>query len=499
MSLYDSLFETVEKGRIGRVRREFLRYHRLCPIRVDRGGQVVVAVADDVLSDGIDELELLMDREVRVELTDSAQLEAHIERFTTALARHEHRDSESVATESGAAADARDLANRAPVIRYVNLLLGEAHGAGASDVHLESGRSELAVRFRVDGILMLGPPPPLGLDLAIISRLKLLADLDIAERRRPQDGRIRVRMHDRQLDIRISTTPTAFGESVVLRLLHHGGRPEGLASLGMPRELLDIVRALARRPSGLLLATGPTGSGKTTTLYAALLERDLLVEKVITVEDPIEYELPTISQVPVNRQAGVTFSTALRSILRQDPDALLIGEMRDRETVEIALQAALTGHAVFSSLHTEDSATAITRLIDLGAPPFLVAATVSGVVAQRLVRRICRACTVMAPVADVDQALLSRLAAPQQLHEARELPKAAGCDACKGTGYSGRIGLFEVAILDESTKSALARGATLDEVRTLAEGSRKTTLRMEAWRAVASGETSVEEIGRALV
>ena len=291
-----------------------------------------------------------------------------------------------------AATDVRDLANQPPVIRFVNLLIREAHDASASDIHLEATREGMRVRLRIDGVLCELPGPPAALQAAVVSRVKLLAELDIAERRHPQDGRIRVRLEARELDLRVSTVPTLFGESVVLRLLDRGGRPVGLEDLGMSPELLPLMQRLALKPHGILLATGPTGSGKTTTLYAALGLRNPTYEKIVTVEDPVEYELPHVTQVPVHTNAGVTFAGALRSILRQDPDVLMIGEMRDAETAAIAMQAAMTGHLVFSTLHTNDAVGALTRLIDLRVEPYVVAATLEAVLAQRLVRRICPDC-----------------------------------------------------------------------------------------------------------
>ena len=289
-------------------------------------------------------------------------------------------------------ADARDLANQPPVIRFVNLLIREAHDARASDIHLEATSSGMVVRLRVDGVLCDAPAPPVPLQRAVTSRIKLLAELDIAERRKPQDGRIRARLEERELDLRVSTVPTLHGESVVLRLLDQGGRPVTLDELGMTHEGLERIRHLCERPHGIVLATGPTGSGKTTTLYAALQLRETGSEKVITVEDPVEYHLPGVTQVPVNTKAGVTFAAALRSLLRQDPDVMLIGEMRDHETAAIAVQAAMTGHLVFSTVHTNDAISALTRLADLGVEPYMVAATVEGILAQRLVRRICPEC-----------------------------------------------------------------------------------------------------------
>src|SRR6266699_2509984 len=375
-------------------------------------------------------------------------------------------------------ADARDLANQPPVIRFVNLLIREAHDARASDIHLESRREGLSARFRVDGVLTELPSPPKGLQAAVVSRIKLLAELDIAERRAPQDGRIRVRLEERELDLRVSTVPTLYGESVVLRLLDRGGQPVALDELGMATDTLEIFRRAAERPHGILLATGPTGSGKTTTLYAALGLRERTAEKIITVEDPVEYHLEGVTQVPVNVKAGMSFAGALRSILRQDPDVLMVGEMRDGETAAIAVQAALTGHLVFSTLHTNDAASAMTRLVDLQVEPYLIAATLEGVLAQRLVRKICPECRERyrpdpGPVA---------------------LERGRGCAACRHTGYRGRTGLFELLLLTDEIKQALLKSPDAAALREIAHAQGMTTLRQDGWRKVQAGITTVEEV-----
>jgi len=388
-------------------------------------------------------------------------------------------------------ADARDLANQPPVIRFVNLLIREAHDARASDIHLESTREGLSARFRVDGVLTELPSPPKGLQAAVVSRIKLLAELDIAERRAPQDGRIRVRLEERELDLRVSTVPTLYGESVVLRLLDRGGRPVGLDELGMAPETLDAFRRLAERPHGILLATGPTGSGKTTTLYAALALRHRSAEKIITVEDPVEYHLEGVTQVPVNVKAGMTFGGALRSILRQDPDVLMIGEMRDGETAAIAVQAALTGHLVFSTLHTNDAASAMTRLADLKVEPYLVAATLEGVLAQRLVRKICPDCRERYKP---DPGAVALLAQQPVGHVALE--RGRGCSACRHTGYRGRTGLFEVLLVTDEIKQALLKSPNAGALREIAQMQGMSTLRQDGWRKVQAGLTTVEEVLR---
>ncbi len=399
--------------------------------------------------------------------------------------------SPSVDAGDALLADARDLANQPPVIRFVNLLIREAHEARASDIHLESTREGLLVRFRVDGVLSDVPSPPKGLQAPVISRVKLLAELDIAERRAPQDGRIRVRLEERELDLRVSTVPTLYGESVVLRLLDRGGRPVGLEELGMAPDTLEAVRRLAERPHGILLATGPTGSGKTTTLYAALGLRQRSAEKIITVEDPVEYHLECVTQVPVNVKAGMTFAGALRSILRQDPDVLMVGEMRDGETAAIAVQAALTGHLVFSTLHTNDAASALTRLVDLKVEPYLIAATLEAVLAQRLVRKVCPECRARYTPDPQAVALLA-----QQPVGPMKLERGRGCPACRNSGYRGRTGIFELLVVTEEIKQQLLKTPNAGTLRALAQTQGMVSLRADGWRKVQAGLTTVEEVLR---
>src|SRR5574341_326277 len=405
------------------------------------------------------------------------------------------RDLDGAATDSPDAdphlADTRDLANQPPVIRFVNLLIREAYAARASDVHLESRREGLRVRFRIDGVLQDAPAPPHGIQAAVISRVKLLAELDIAERRAPQDGRIRVRLDDRELDLRVSTVPTLYGESVVLGLLDRAGRPVTLDELGMDPETLARFKRLAERPHGIVLATGPTGSGKTTTLYAALGLRQATAEKIITVEDPVEYHLEGVTQVPVQRKAGMTFGSALRSILRQDPDVLMVGEMRDAETASIAVQAAMTGHLVFSTLHTNDAASAIPRLLDLKVEPYMVGAALEGVLAQRLVRKICPHCRERyRPDAQAVALLAGRPVGDIRLERGR------GCTACRDTGYLGRTGIFELLVVTDGLRELMASANPKTSIRDAALEEGLATMRADGWHKVAAGVTTAEEVLR---
>jgi type II secretory ATPase GspE/PulE/Tfp pilus assembly ATPase PilB-like protein len=474
--------------------REYLLHHRLCPRERTADGTVIVAAAPDAFLEGLDDIAFAYHAAVTTETVTAAEVERLIERITT---RAERTIELARAADQGGdddfTTDVRDLANQPPVVRYVNLLVRDAYDARASDIHLEATRHGLAARFRLDGVLTPAPEPPSRLHQAVVSRVKLLAELDIAERRRPQDGRIRVKLESRELDLRVSTVPTMYGESVVLRLLDHGGRPVSLDELGMSPGVFESMSRLAQRPHGMVLVTGPTGSGKTTTLYAALQMRDAEREKIITVEDPIEYQLTAIAQVPVHRQAGVTFGSALRAILRQDPDVIMIGEMRDRETAEIAVQAAMTGHLVFSTLHTNDAVGAIPRLLDLEVADYLVAATVEGVLAQRLVRRICDNCRVeYEPTAESVAALSG------QPVLSKRMTRGAGCPECRGTGFRGRVGVFELLLFTDELREAVMQRAPRARVRAIAQETGLVALRTDGWEKARAGLTTVEEVLRVI-
>lgn len=475
--------------------RDFLLHHQACPTAIDGEDRLLVAVGPQHGRAALFELALAYGRQVRTRPVDRATVERLVERLTThaersiELSRIGGTDADAEATT----ADVRDLVNQPPVIRYVNLLVREAYDASASDIHLEATRHDLVARFRIDGILLPAPDPPPQIQQGVISRLKLLAELDISERRRPQDGRIRVRLEDRELDLRVACIPTVHGESVVLRLLDRGSGPATLDDLGMPVSMRQALQRIVGRPHGMLLVTGPTGSGKTTTLYGALQCRPGDREKIITVEDPVEYELTDVTQVPVQRAAGVTFATALRAILRQDPDVVMIGEMRDTETAEIAVQAAMTGHLVLSTLHTNDALRAMPRLADLGIPPYLIGATLEGVLAQRLVRRICDDCrTTYRPDPPAVATLAPEHAPPPTLE------RGQGCAACRGTGFRGRVGIFEFLVIDADLRHGIARGMPVEELRMAAEERGFRTMPHDGWAKVQAGLTTIEEVIRVI-
>lgn len=480
---------------------EYLEYHGILPLHL-ASGVLSVATHGDPDPEVLRDLERSYEARLELAPVERTVLLAAIQQLYGAadsvveLVREigdELGADESVSDDR--LTDARSQANQPPVIRFVNLLLRDAHAAGASDIHLEATREGLRTRLRLDGILTEMPAPPRSLQAAVISRLKLLAELDIAERRVPQDGRIRVRLDARELDLRVSTVPTLYGESVVLRLLDRGGRPVTLEDLGMAPETLSAFRALAQRPHGIVLATGPTGSGKTTTLYAALGLRRTGEEKVITVEDPVEYHLPGVTQVPVATKAGVTFAVALRSILRQDPDVLMVGEMRDQETASIAVQAAMTGHLVLSTLHTNDAVGALTRLTDLKVESYMVAATVECILAQRLVRRICAECRERYRPDPATVALVAERPVSASGVAAR-FERGRGCAACRETGYRGRVGLFELLQMTENLRRELLVRPDVSRLRAIAVEDGLTTLKADGWAKVQAGITTVEEVLR---
>jgi type II secretory ATPase GspE/PulE/Tfp pilus assembly ATPase PilB-like protein len=481
--------ETFEAG--------YLEFNGILPLETTET-HLRVAVTGAPATEVLDDLEVSFDLPLEiVPVTRDELLEGVRRAFAAAESVIELVKDLDAEVEPGGATgddtltDARDLANQPPVIRFVNLLVRDAHNARASDIHLEATRQGLRSRFRIDGVLTETPSPPKGLQPAVVSRVKLLAELDIAERRRPQDGRIRVRLEERELDLRVSTVPTLYGESVVLRLLDRGGQPVGLEDLGMGSETLERFRQLALRPHGILIAAGPTGSGKTTTLYAALGLRRTTDEKIITVEDPVEYHLEGITQVPVHAKAGMTFAGALRSLLRQDPDVLMVGEMRDAETAGIAVQAAMTGHLMFSTLHTNDAAGAVTRLVDLKVEPYMIAATLEGVLAQRLVRKICPDCRERYKPDPQAVALLA-----ERPVGSMTLERGRGCAACRDTGYRGRTGLFELLVVTEEMKGAIAGLEPLAKIRARAREAGMTTLREDGWAKAQAGITTIEEVLR---
>jgi type II secretion system protein E len=470
----------------------------LLPLEVAEDGTLVVAVAGPLDPAVADELRATYGRRLTLVQASPAEIQSAILSASNEapadlrVADSRPADLEVLAPEDEAIDDLRALASQAPVIKLVNVILLEAVRLRASDVHLESTNNGLRVRYRIDGVLQEMSNPPRQYQAAVISRIKIMANLNIAERRLAQDGRIRLRLSDRELDLRVSTLPALHGESVVLRILDRGAGVPDLVELGMSEATLATFARLIRIPHGIILVTGPTGSGKTTTLYGALRRINGPGVKIVTVEDPVEYQIEGLTQIPVAAKGGLTFASALRSILRHDPDIIMVGEMRDTETAEISIQAALTGHLVFSTLHTNDAPGGITRLADMGVEPYLIAATVRGLLAQRLVRLVCRHC---AEPYDPSEAELAAIGETMALGQAR-FSRGRGCDACGGTGYRGRTGIYELLVVTDELRARIVGGASLDEIRQLGRQQGMIPLRVDGWTKVCAGITTVEELLR---
>jgi general secretion pathway protein E len=379
----------------------------------------------------------------------------------------------------------RDMASEAPVIRLVNAMIAQAVEKRASDIHIEPFEKEFRVRYRIDGVLLNQEPPPRELKAAIVSRLKLMAKLNIAERRLPQDGRIKLKILGREVDLRVSTLPTLFGESLVMRLLDRStGEFYDLRRLGFDNHMLARMEHYTEMPHGIFLVTGPTGSGKSTTLYSALKCINIPDKKIITIEDPVEYQMDGINQIHVNPAIGLSFASGLRHIVRQDPDVIMVGEIRDRETADIAIRAALTGHFVYSTLHTNDAPSAITRLTDMGVEGYLITSSLVGVLAQRLVRVICRNCKVSAGTAITPDG------------ETIETFRGAGCEQCSGSGYTGRVGIFELMDLNDEIRKRIMSNEDASQITAAARRNGMRNLREDGWMKVQDGQTTVQELMR---
>ncbi len=481
-----------------RVSIRFIQETRALPLHED-AESLMLAMADPLDHYVIEAYRLVSGRRIRVLLGLPSEIDAAFERLYV-----EGRSSIGQIVgeaegpvdleESSDVQHLKDLASEAPVIRVVNLLMEQALDLRASDIHIEPFESRLIVRYRVDGVMHEVESPPRRLSAAVISRIKIMANLDIAERRLPQDGRIKLRMKNKEIDMRISTVPTLHGESVVMRVLDKGGVPLNFDSLGFQPETLKLFMAALAQPHGIVLVTGPTGSGKTTTLYTALQMLNKPDVKILTVEDPVEYQMEGINQIQVKPQIGLTFANALRSIVRQDPDVIMIGEIRDLETAQIAVQSALTGHLVISTLHTNDAPSTVNRLLDMGVEDYLLTSTVNGILAQRLVRSLCKVCREpYEPLPEVVKEFdLERFAD----HEPITLYRPVGCDACRGTGYSGRLGIMEMLPMTDAIRSLVMRHAVSGEIRRQAIAEGMQTLYEDGLRKVLAGIVTLDEVLR---
>ena len=480
--------------------------YRVVPLTLE-GNQLTIATADPQKIQIADELRVFLGYEIHVVVATDAEIDKAIEQFYSgevdtveSIVEEMEEDKDLAEASKGLLDDgpidltsAEAMADSAPVRKLLNLVLLMAIKENASDIHLEPFESEFKIRMKADGVLQEMVPPPKHLSFAITTRIKVMANLDIAERRMPQDGRIELSVSGHPVDLRVSVLPTLFGESVVMRVLDRGVVSLDLDKLGMDDDILRPFREIIKRPNGIILVTGPTGSGKTTTLYSALSELNEPDDKIITTEDPIEYDIEGIVQVPIDSDIGVTFAAALRAILRQDPDRILVGEIRDVETAEIAIQAALTGHMVFSTLHTNDSPATVTRLRDMGVQPFLITATVEAILAQRLVRRICKDCK-EEYVPDADTLADLELTSDQVV--GKTFFRGRGCDKCSGSGYKGRLGLYELLVMTDELRDLVVRNASTEEIRDLARKAGMVTLRDSGMVNMFEGHTTADEVIR---
>ena len=476
---------------------EAARRYRAVPVAMTELGGVVVAVDDPLNFDTLDAIQALLGREVEFLCTTPDSMKAALMKYY-GTAEDAVASMESLAGGiqiGGQAVDVEGVAGEvgdAPIIKLVTMMLVEAYNSRTSDIHVEPLEKRLRVRFRIDGVLHEMQNPPKKLQAAIVSRLKIMTGtMSIAEKRLPQDGRIQVKMGKKQLDLRVSTIPTAHGESVVMRILDKSSLSLGLPQLGFLSDDQEVFERLLRLPDGILLVTGPTGSGKTTTLYACLNYINKPDKKLITVEDPVEYQMSGINQVQVNADVGMTFPAALRAMLRQAPNIIMIGEIRDPETANIAINAALTGHLVFSTLHTNDAPSAVARLVDIGVQPFLVSSAVRAMMAQRLVRKICPNCK---EPTELTEAEISALGIDATQISSASVMRGAGCEKCKGLGAKGRMGIFEIFEVDDVVRHMINTRATTVDLRKRAREMGMRTLREDGIRKVLSGMTTAEEV-----
>jgi type IV pilus assembly protein PilB len=477
------------------------RMYQCVPVEAN-GSSIRVAFADPLTPGRSDELGFVIRRDVQLVVADPGQIQSAIDRYygedgesvtdiLAELGSDTEISKEASAAASGDEAMVAELADAVPIVRFVNLVLFQAVQDRASDIHFEPFEDEFKIRYRVDGALYEMAPPPKHLALPVVSRIKVMANLNISERRLPQDGRIAFNLGKRTIDLRVSTLPTQFGESVVLRVLDRSAVNLEIESLGFPKYLYDYVLEVITRPNGIFIVTGPTGCGKTTSLYSCLRRVNTIDSKLLTAEDPVEYDIEGIMQVAINEGVGLTFSKTLRSFLRQDPDIIMVGEMRDLETAQISIQASLTGHLVLSTLHTNDAPGAVTRLVDMGVEPFLISSTLMGVLGQRLVRTICKECRT--PFEPTESQLTMLNLSPHDIGD-KVFYYGRGCPNCNDTGYKGRKGIFELLIISDPIRALINERAPTVVLRQKAVELGMITLREDGLRSIFDGDTTIEEV-----
>lgn len=471
------------------------RLHGALPINYDSEG-LTICLVDPLNPQVVEDLRFALGKEIIIAIAPSHIVEKKLNDVYGGEGQAldeilSQLQAGAVNASEAAAKDAEVEANSAPIIRYVDLVLYQAINEGASDIHFEPFEQEFKIRYRVDGALYEMAPPPVHLALPIISRIKVMSNMNIAEKRVPQDGRIVKHVGEKQVDMRVSSLPTQHGESIVLRVLDRGNINLDLDMLGMPDAIFNYINNTVRKPNGIFICTGPTGAGKTTTLYAALREINTVDSKILTAEDPVEYDVDGIIQVPVYENIGLTFARILRAFLRQDPDRILVGEIRDMDTARIAIQASLTGHLVLTTLHTNDAPGAVTRLVDMGTEPFLVAASLEGILAQRLLRTICKDCKASY---EPSEALLNQLGVSSHELGDKEFYTGRGCDVCDQTGYKGRRGLFELLDITDPIRDLITDRAPTVVIKQKAIELGMNTLREDGLRNIYDGNTTIEEV-----
>lgn len=486
--------EPPESEALGIVPSEFAMRHHLLPIRRN-DETLVVAMADPLDIHAVDDLRLLTGLDIAPMLASPADIQRMGEHLYMSQMLQDVKEAEQAAdADDMDVADLQKMAKEELVIQMVNMIINQAIQDRASDIHVEPFDKELRIRYRIDGVLHEVQSPPKRFHAAIVSRIKILADLNIAERRLPQDGRMRIRQSGRQIDLRVATVPTLYGEGAVLRILDKQTAMLGLPELGMQRRMFQTFRRLIQEPHGIILVTGPTGSGKTTTLYASLNEIYSTEKKIITVEDPVEYQLNGVNQIQVHPQIGLTFGSGLRSIVRQDPDIIMVGEIRDHETIEISIHAALTGHLVFSTLHTNDAAGAVSRMQDMGAEPYLVASSLIGVAAQRLVRMNCARCR--EPYEEKPE-ILREIGIDPDMVKHQPLMRGRGCPECRGVGFKGRSGIYELLTVDDQVRRMIIERSPASHIKSYGvKNQDMITMLSDGRNKVLQGETTIQEVLR---
>ena len=475
---------------------EFAVKHQVLPLSIE-GGTVVAAIGSEASLQAVDSLGVLLDRPVRAVLADPTLIRLQIEERFIERILGGFPEEEALGTdidEDASLNDLQQMASDSAIVQMVNLIFSQAVRDGASDIHIEPYDREVRVRYRLDGILHVIAKPPKRMHSALISRLKILGEMNIAERRLPQDGRIKIQVSGRTIDVRVAIVPTMYGERAVMRILDKATSIVGLEAIGMAPDVISTFRKIIRQPHGMILSTGPTGSGKSTTLYGALSELTSVTTNILTIEDPVEYQIFGIGQIQVRPHIGLSFANGLRSIVRQDPDVIMVGEIRDEETAEIAIHAALTGHMVFSTLHTNDAPGAITRLLDMGVEPYLAASSLVGILGQRLLRRNCPNCA--APSKEPPSGLTSLRITKEDV-DSHAIKRGVGCDVCSGTGFKGRTGIFELLVMDEPLRTMTVERASSSAMKAYAtETLGMRTLLEDGRRAVLEGLTTPEEVLR---